>query len=189
LPPQPIEIPKLPENPVYETNRRISEATTYIEDIRSVVEEAARLLKSMNDLSLNLLATFTSSARQTGRHNSILIGIAIVTLIVSAWISYLNYRDTGRDVAGARAVLSTLVDVSSTSGGRIAERLASVSKLLESSLSESGLRLNANNQAIGVSNAELERIRLELEGIRSDNVRVLKELNAVMRESNGAVNK
>jgi len=67
--------------------------------------------------------------------------------------------------------------------------LASVSKLLESSLSESGLRLNANNQAIGVSNAELERIRLELEGIRSDNVRVLKELNAVMRESNGAVNK
>lgn len=84
---------RIPENPVFETNRQLNGVLEHIENIRPIVVQSAELIGNMNDTALRMQADFMSNARSTQKYAWVAIGIAVVSLVVSSFFSWLSYND------------------------------------------------------------------------------------------------
>jgi hypothetical protein len=98
-PPAIRDIP-IPENPIHKTNARLEDLLDHIAALRPLAAETANLIRSMNDASIRMLGDFGRNARRSEIYNWIIIGIAAVSLVVTAVFSVLSY--VGRDDADAR---------------------------------------------------------------------------------------
>ena len=88
--PRPIEFP---ENPIVETNRRLSSMLDQIGEMRALAARSAELIDSMNRTALQMQANFISNARSTQKSALIAIGIAVFSLLASSFFSWLSYSD------------------------------------------------------------------------------------------------
>src|SRR3546814_20280047 len=68
--------------------------------LRPLAFESANLIRSMNDASIRMLADFGHNARRTEIYTWIVIGIAALSLVITAAVSVLSY--TRRDDTDAR---------------------------------------------------------------------------------------
>ena len=93
-------IPELPENPVYETNQRLSDVLDYIDKIRPLIFDSANLIRSLNDASIRMLTDYSRNARRTELYSLGMIFIAALSLVVTAVFSIMNY--TSRNDSAAR---------------------------------------------------------------------------------------
>lgn len=75
------------ESPIYETNRKLSR-------MDEKLDQSANLLRVMNDLGNQMSFEQARSQKRFSRFNSILIALALVSLVVSACFSYLDYRSS-----------------------------------------------------------------------------------------------
>lgn len=82
-----IKLPEIPENPVYETNRQLA-------SIADEFSQTALLVKNMNDLGLTMALEMASASKTSKRHNTLMIVIALATLVFTAVISYLSYTSS-----------------------------------------------------------------------------------------------
>lgn len=95
LGPSPRDFPApldLPENPIYETNRKLSR-------MDDKLDATANLLRAMNDLGKQMSFEQARSQKRFAWVNAILIGLAFASLVVGAYFSYMDYRsadDTNR---------------------------------------------------------------------------------------------
>lgn len=88
------ELLKPPPHPSNETNNKIQIIIEQINGYRPIVLESVKLVKNMNDIVIEILNKFITNTRQSTRYNRILISIAVVTLVISTIISFLNYQAT-----------------------------------------------------------------------------------------------
>lgn len=93
----PIRPLELPESPIIETNRRLNKVIDYIDEIYPLVSESAKLISSMNDVSIRMLANYGRNAQRTERFTYIMIIIATISLVITAGFSYINY--TSRNIS------------------------------------------------------------------------------------------
>lgn len=110
---------KLPENPVYETNRQL-------EALAREFRETSSLVKNMNDLGLQMAVDLASSSKTSKRHNTIMIAIGLVTLIFSAVMSYLSYVSSDETARTTQELLKKVNEdqnAASVSSARSAESM------------------------------------------------------------------
>lgn len=84
---------RVSENPVLETNRQLNGVLEHIENIRPIVVQSAELIGNMNDTALRMQADFMSNARSTHKYAWVAIVIAVLSLMVSSFFSWLSYDD------------------------------------------------------------------------------------------------
>lgn len=83
-----FEIPEIPENPAFETNRQLS----YFGDELS---EVSSLIKNMNDLGVQMKIDSANAVARTKLWNNIMFILGLITLFVTAIFSYLSYSSSG----------------------------------------------------------------------------------------------
>lgn len=81
------ELYKPPENPVHETNRQLA-------GLGKEISKTSSLIKSMNDLGLQMAVEMASNSKTSQLHNTLLISIGLLTLSFSAIMSYLSYTSS-----------------------------------------------------------------------------------------------
>jgi len=94
--------PKLyqpPENPIHETNRQLTR-------LGQEFSETALLIKNINDLGLKLIIDRARSSRAGTIFNTIMIFIALFTLIVTARLSYLSYTSSNESAEKIEQLLT-----------------------------------------------------------------------------------
>jgi hypothetical protein len=84
---------KVPENPILETNRQLNGVLEHIENIRPIAVQSAELIRNMNDTALQMQADFMRNARSTQKYAGIAIMIAVASLLISSFFSWLGYED------------------------------------------------------------------------------------------------
>lgn len=91
--PELIPLPplRIPENPILETNKRLGSMLEQVGEMRSLAAQSAELIGNMNHTALQMQASFLSNARSTQRFAQIAIGIAVLSLAVSSFFSWLSY--------------------------------------------------------------------------------------------------
>ena len=83
-----IKVPVLPENPIYETNRRLGDVLDHAEEVRPIILQSAELFQSMSNTALQMHADFNRSARYSLFVSLIVVCIAGVSLVVTALYSW-----------------------------------------------------------------------------------------------------
>lgn len=98
LAPEPISLPKFPENPIVETNRQLGQVIENLDGMRGLAVQSAELFRNMNDTALQMQADYIRNSERTGRQARLAIWIAAVSLLVTAIMpsvaSYLDEIDT-----------------------------------------------------------------------------------------------
>lgn len=97
---RPHEIFKFPENPVFETNRQLA---SFGQEVNSV----AKLIKNMNDLGVQMAIDSTDSTSRTKFWNNIMFILGLITLVVSAFFSYLSFSSSNSSTVRADRLLQT----------------------------------------------------------------------------------
>jgi len=96
--PQMPEI-RIPENPLFETNKRLNKVLELIESMRPLASQSAELISNMNDTALRMQSDSIGNARKTEWYTRIAIGIAVLSLVVSSLFSWLSYSNAKHDAA------------------------------------------------------------------------------------------
>lgn len=90
---------RIPENPLIETNKRLNKVLELIESMRPLASQSAELISNMNDTALRMQSDSISNARKTEWYTRIAIGIAVLSLVVSSFFSWLSYSNAKHDAA------------------------------------------------------------------------------------------
>lgn len=92
--------PRIPRNPILETNQILENLTGQIEGMRPLVAQGAELIRSMNDTALRMQADYITNAERSDRQTNNALRVAVLSLVVSAvgliassWFSYQSYAD------------------------------------------------------------------------------------------------
>ena len=88
------KIPTPPENPVYETNRRLGDVLDHAEELRPIILQSAELFRNMSDTALLMHADFNRSARKSLNVSILVACIATVSLVVTALYSWWSYEQS-----------------------------------------------------------------------------------------------
>ena len=83
---------KIPENPTFETNRRLNDVLDHMDEMRPLVAESANLIGSMNNAAIQMIADFGRNARRTEIYTWFLIIMAVSSLAITAFFSWSNYE-------------------------------------------------------------------------------------------------
>lgn len=83
----------IPENPTYETNRRLNRVINYLEDMQPLVIESGQLIRSLNDAAIRMLGDFGRSTQRAESFSKIIIAIAAISLVVTAVFFVLSFFD------------------------------------------------------------------------------------------------
>lgn len=83
----------IPDNPIIETNRRLTAVLDQMQEMRPLVAQSAELIGNMNDTALKMQASFMANASSTRWYALIAIAIAALGLVVSSIFSWLSYAD------------------------------------------------------------------------------------------------
>jgi len=95
---EPIKFPELPENPVFETNRTLK-------TLGSELSEVGALIKNMNDLAVQITVDSTRASLRTKIWNNIMFSLGLLTLIITATISYKSYVSANNSTETLAAVM------------------------------------------------------------------------------------
>lgn len=96
--PQMPEI-RIPENPLIETNKRLNRVLELMESVRPLASQSAELISNMNETALRMQSDSISNARKTEWYTRVAIGIAVLSLVVSSFFSWLSYSNAKHDAA------------------------------------------------------------------------------------------
>lgn len=88
-----FRLPPILESPIVETNKRLGSMLEQMREMRPLVTQSAELIGNMNDTALKMQASFMNNARSTQMYALLAIGIAVVSLLVSSFFSWLSYSD------------------------------------------------------------------------------------------------
>jgi hypothetical protein len=80
-----MTIPKLPENPIHETNRRLNRMLNVLEQMQGMEVEAARMLQSLNDAGSRMMVDLATNSKKTERFAKLSIALAVLALMVAAY--------------------------------------------------------------------------------------------------------
>ena len=112
-----LMVPTIPENPVHETNRRLSDVLDHAEELRPIIIQLAELFRNMNDTALQMHADFNRSARKSLNVSILVACIATVSLVVTALYSWWSYEQSTvqkaqyqRDFREQQAHFQTLIE-------------------------------------------------------------------------------
>ena len=108
LRPEPPRMPDLrpPENPTYETNRRLNTMLDYADRVEPLVVESGELIRNLNEAAIQMLADFGRSTRRAETFNKIIISIAALSLFVTAVFSVWSFFDARKRSEGTTAMLA-----------------------------------------------------------------------------------
>ena len=113
-----LKVPTIPENPVHETNRRLSDVLDHAEELRPIILQLAELFRNMNDTALQMHADFNRSARKSLIVSILVACIATVSLVVAALYSWWSYEQSTvqkaqyqRDFREQQAHFQTLIEL------------------------------------------------------------------------------
>ncbi len=150
-----FRMPEAPEPPAFETNRRMEELIREVVAQGQITKDSASLLRSLNDLGVNMLAEFAKNAKDTGDTNRrLLIGtvitaaIAAVTLIASGWLAYLSLQ-----VARTSDHRLELIHTEIGTGRGDSQRLL---ELIQQELKQEELRANETRKLLDSIQRQLE---------------------------------
>jgi hypothetical protein len=99
-----------PENPILQTNRELKAVADNFDKLMPIIINSGQLIKNMNDLALTMAGSSATHAARTSRQNQLMILIGVISLAVSAWISYLGYVRDGTGDRERTEVSKKLVD-------------------------------------------------------------------------------
>lgn len=85
---------KFPENPIYETNKRLNTVISTMESMKPLVADSAELIRSMNDTAIQMQADFIKSARGNQLYAKWAMAIAVFSLFVTSYFSWLGYEES-----------------------------------------------------------------------------------------------
>jgi hypothetical protein len=92
----PLYVP--PPNPLHKTNEHLEEVIDHLNAISPVVTDSATLIKSMNDLGVEMATTSAANAARTAKQNQVTIAIGVIAIVVSAIFSVATFvRDFSKD--------------------------------------------------------------------------------------------
>ncbi len=94
-----------PENPAHETNRRLNQLIAHVEELSPILPQSAEVLQTMNNAVITMQADLYANAKKAARWNFFVIGIAAVSLVVTAvysWWSYQSYTKDREQMFAAR---------------------------------------------------------------------------------------
>lgn len=90
----PFEPIKFPENPIYETNKRLNTLISTIESMKPLVSDSAELIGSMNGTAIQMQVDFTKSSSGNQLYAKWAMTIAVVSLLVTSLFSWLGYKES-----------------------------------------------------------------------------------------------
>ncbi len=93
-----FEPPHIPENPAYETNRKLS-------SMANELQQVAYLIKNMNDLGVQITKDTAIASERTKFWNNVMFGLGIITLFASALLSYLTLNSANTSSIAQIALL------------------------------------------------------------------------------------
>lgn len=96
---EPLKFSDIPENPVHETNRHLASFGKELND-------AASLVKNMNDLGVQMAMESGVATAQTKFWNNVMFILGLITLVVSAVLSYLSFSSTNASSIQAESLLN-----------------------------------------------------------------------------------
>ena len=108
--PRSFVLPDLPENPIYETNRRINEVVTALVAVQKVIMNSTALTTNLNDVAISMAKDLALTSKEVAANaksssfwSYVMAILAIIGIAVSAWFSYLSYsNDTLQNEANQR---------------------------------------------------------------------------------------
>jgi len=112
----PTDFPKLPPNPIYETNAQISQLTTQISHLLEIAQRQAELSQALTETSQLALEESIAAGRVAGdalrqSRNGVRIALAtlILSLVVSVGSMIVTYRTSSSSSSSTDARLERLI--------------------------------------------------------------------------------
>ncbi|MBV1884194.1 MAG: hypothetical protein KUG82_21315 [Pseudomonadales bacterium] len=132
IPLEPLTLPKIPENPVFETNRQLA-------SFGKELNEAAALIKNMNDLGVQMAVDSAAATARSKFWNNIMFGLGLITLTVTAILSYLSYTSTNDSSNQVERLLieqNSLLKIQEENQKSLIEAISSLPPLLERGIAQ-----------------------------------------------------
>ncbi|WP_043343328.1 hypothetical protein [Belnapia moabensis] len=160
---------ELPENPVWETNRRLAALEGRFDEIRPAMLEDVAMIKNLNDAAADMLLSFAAASGKTDAFSRRSIWVALVALLISFGgvvtpILYDRGKSIRQDVENRQTIERIVGAISEVRGGQ-AETLDRLVAAIEAGAArDEGSR---------------EALRSALEGL-SERLKAVETLDAVM---------
>lgn len=125
-----FQLPEMPENPIFETNRQLA-------SFGKELNEVGSLIKSMNDLGVQMAMDSAAATARTKFWNNVMFGLGLITLVVTAVFSYLSYASSDNSSSQVENLLIEQNNLLATQGENqkeLIEAIFSVSLALETEL-------------------------------------------------------
>ena len=90
---------KFPENPIYETNKRLNTLISTIESMKPLVADSAELIRSMNGTAIQMQVDFIKSSSGNQLYAKWAMTIAVVSLLVTSFFSWLGHKESNEQGA------------------------------------------------------------------------------------------
>jgi hypothetical protein len=100
----------IPENPAYETNRRLAGLLDYVDRMEPLVVQSAELIGNVNDAAIKMLRDFGRSTRRAEIYSKIMITVAALSLLFTAVWSFFDGRRRSEETAQLVGTLRTQID-------------------------------------------------------------------------------
>ncbi len=126
---QTIEIPPapyIPDNPIYETNRSVG---VLAEKMGAV----SQLVNNMNELAMQMSLDSAINARKAQRWNSIMFGLGFVSLVITAFFSYMGLQSANQSSVVLEGLIekqNALLISQGETQNSLSKSLASLPKML-----------------------------------------------------------
>lgn len=85
------------ENPIDKTNKKLDQVTEILANAAPIAAQCANLIGSLNDAALRMQAEYIKNAKDTQWQTKLSIGVATISLVVTAVFSYISYKDAKED--------------------------------------------------------------------------------------------
>ena len=114
---EPIKIPELPEmprNPIYDTNKILAEVAASTGDMRELYFQQADMQRNLNTVATEILNNFVTGAMIAERNSKRAIWVAVAAVAVAVLtFAYSQFFDDGQDrqIAKQSEIVSTLREI------------------------------------------------------------------------------
>lgn len=112
-------LPRIPESPVFETNRELEQLVAHIESMRPVVADCATMIKSMNDAAIQMQANFMANSVKAEKQSRFATWFAVGGLFISvlamvistvfSYVGFLDNRESGKRNEGQATLTSQTI--------------------------------------------------------------------------------
>ena len=129
---EPLTVPHIPENPVFDTNRQLA-------SFRDDLNEVAALIKNMNDLGIQMAMESSAATAHTKFWINVMFGLGLITLAVTAILSHLSYMSSNVLSSQVESLLieqNSLLKTQEFNQQKLIDAFSSLPRLLERKIAQ-----------------------------------------------------